>query len=168
MGRALGGALALARSPRSRLGSSSHRNVKPQPATSLREITRVPATWPWLGTQGVAQPPGCPHTGPMLETWGVREPPHSSHNVCPALPAHERTLLISQVRVQRRWRRGAEETLSLTGTLPRGLWPRAQGDGQGSGRLGLLWSGLPRLDQRPPGQSVLCYGGCPVHPAPVR
>lgn len=40
------------------------------------------------------------------------------------------------------------------------------GDGQGSGRLGLPWSGLPCLEQRPPGQSVLCCGGCPVHPRP--
>ena len=43
-----GEAPILARSPCSRSGSSSHRNVKPEPATSFREIARVPGTWPPL------------------------------------------------------------------------------------------------------------------------
>ena len=116
--------------------------------------------------QGVPQPPGCPHMGPVLETWDVQEPPHSSHNVCPALPAHAWILLISQIRVWWEWRWGAQETPPLMGILPRGPWPQAQGDGQGSGRLWLPWSGLPHLDQRPPGWSALCCGGCPVHPSP--
>lgn len=85
--------------------------------------------------------------------------------VCPALPAHAWILLISQIQ-------------SLVGVemgVPRKpchLWDTSQrpvaaspGDGQGSGRLWLPWSGLPHLDQKASWVECSCCGGCPVHPS---
>lgn len=160
-----GEALILARSLWSRSGSSSHRNVKPELATSFREIVRVPGTWPPLRV--------CPSL-PAVPTWvpcsrhGMCRSPHIQATTFVQLcqPTHGSFL---SVRLEAGGSGDGEprKPRHLWGYFPEARGRKPRGTARGLGGCGCRGVGFPTWTRGLLGGVLFAVGAVLCTPAPV-
>lgn len=145
----------------SRSGSSSHRNVKPELATSFREIVRVPGTWPLLRV--CPSLPTVPTWVPCLRHRMCRSPHIQATFVQLCQPTHGSFL---SVRSESGGSGDGEprKPCHLWGYFPEARGRKPRGTARGLGGCGCLgWASPPG----PEASWVECslLWGCPVHPS---